>query len=131
MMTGDTVTAKPLKKGRALLESGFIESIQDSMSPKGGYVLRAHVHHSIKNLLLLNVTGIISSTSGNLKNCTCSCKASASGRCAHVSALLLHLDEYVKSNGCVVQSPSTSKPCEWNKGEKRQKNPKPLHKVSL
>ena len=74
------MTAKPLKKGRALLESGFIESIQDNMSPKGDYVLRAHVHHSMKNLLPLNVTVIISSTSGNLKNCTCSCKASASGR---------------------------------------------------
>ena len=47
---------------------------------KGDYVLRAHVHHSMKNLLPLNVTVIISSTSGNLKNCTCSCKASASGR---------------------------------------------------
>ena len=99
------------------------------MSPKGNYVLRAYVHHSMKNLLPLNVTVIISS-SANLKNCTCSCKASASGRCAHVTALLLHLDEYVKSNGCVVQSPSTSKPCERNLAKKRQKNPKPLHKVT-
>ena len=40
----------------------------------------------------------------------CSCKASACDRCAHVTAVLLYLDNYVNSNGYVVNSPSTSKP---------------------
>ena len=63
-LMGDTVTAKPLKKGRNLLDSGFVESIQDNSLPNGDYALRAHVHHSMKKLLPLNVTIVLSGASG-------------------------------------------------------------------
>ena len=48
---GDTVTAKPLKKGRNLLNSGFVGNVQDNSLPNGDYALRVHVHHSMKELL--------------------------------------------------------------------------------
>ena len=122
-----TVTAKPLRKSRMLNDSGFIENIQDGKSENGDYFLRAHVHHSMKRLHPLNVTVLISGASGNVRKCRCSCVASAAERCAHISALLLHLDDFVKKNGYLVCCPSTSNPCEWNKGKKRDKNPQPLH----
>ena len=90
----DTVTAKPLKKGRNLLESNFVENVQDNSLPNGDYVFRAHVHHSMKKLLPLNVSVVLSGASGNIKNC--SCKASEYNRCTHVTALLLYLDNFVK-----------------------------------
>ena len=107
-MNTDTVTAKPLKKGRGLLNSGFVENVQDNITNSGDYVLRGHVHHSMKNLLPLSVTVIISGASGNIKKAVCTCKASSFDRCAHISALLLHLSDYVSTHGNTVQSPYTN-----------------------
>ena len=124
-------TAKPLKKGRNLLNSGFVENVQDYTTNSGDYVLRGHVHHSMKNLLpLLSVTVVTSGCSGNIKKALCTCKASSFDRCAPISALLLYLSDYISTHGNTVQCPSTSKPCEWNKGKKRQKTPKPVHKAT-
>lgn len=49
------------------------------------------------------------------------------GRCAHIAALLFFLNDYISKNGWLVQEPSTSNPCTWNKGKKRLKDPKPVH----
>ena len=125
----DTVTAKPLKKGRGLVKSGFVENIQDN-NIGDLYFLRGHVHHSMKNDLPLTVNVSVSDVSGYIKTASCNCKASSINRCAHVTALLLHLSDYVSANGFIVQEPSTSQPCEWNKGKKRQKTPKALHEAS-
>ena len=84
-------TAKPLKKGRNLLNSGFVENVQDNTTNSGDYVLRGHVHHSMKNLLPLSVGRVvISGCSGSIKKALCTCKASSFDRCAHISALLLY-----------------------------------------
>ena len=127
---GDTVTAKPLKQGRNLLDSGFVENIQDNSLPNGDYALRAHVHHSMKKPLPLNATIVISGASGSIKRCSCSCKASACNRCAHATAVLLYLDDYIKANGYVATVPSTSISCVWNKGKRRGKNPSAVHKAN-
>ena len=127
--TCDTVTAKPLKKGRNLLKSGFIENIHDNFNePKQEYLLRAHVQHSMKNMLPLNVCIVVSAASGNVKIGLCDCKASALGRCAHIAALLLKLSD-VASDTYMIVEPSTSQPCTWNKGKKREKKPKKLHQA--
>ena len=45
----DTVTAKPLKKGRNLLSSGFVEDVQENFDEiKHEFYVRAHVQHSMK-----------------------------------------------------------------------------------
>ena len=54
----DTVTARPLKKGQNLFASNFVENVQDNLLPNGDYLLRSHVHHSMKKLVPLNVTVI-------------------------------------------------------------------------
>ena len=95
----DDSTGKPLRKGRLILSSDFVVNIQDNTMLNGDYLLRVHVHHSMKNTTPLNVCVHISLTSGSVKKCTCTCAASALGRCAHVTALLLHLGNYVKENG--------------------------------
>ena len=126
----DTATAKPLRKGGLLKTSEFIEHVQDGLSESGNYLLRAHVHHSMKRLLPLKVGVLISGASGSILTCECTCRVSEVKRCAHIAALLLFLDDHVKEHGYIVTSPSTSKPCDWNKGKKRDKNPKPLHEAS-
>ena len=103
-----------------LLKSGFVENVEDNKENEL-YFIRAHVHHSMKNEKPLLVSTTISNLSGYVKGASCDCRASAIERCAHVSALLLMLSDYVKENGCNVVIPSTSLPCEWNKGQKRKK----------
>lgn len=59
----DTVTAKPLRKGRNLLESNFIENLQN-VDDDSHYFVRAHVHHSMKSDLPLQVFVSLSKASG-------------------------------------------------------------------
>ena len=68
----------------------------------------AHVQHSMKKTYPLEVCVVISDTSRSVKHGTCNCIASALGRCVHVTALLLHLRDYVKDNGHQVNIPSTN-----------------------
>ncbi|XP_065070738.1 uncharacterized protein LOC135695544 [Rhopilema esculentum] len=124
--TGYTATAKPLRKGMNLMKSDFISDIQDNKI-EDSYFVRAHVHHSMKNDVPLNVVIGLSSISGSVQLAKCNCKASALARCAHISALLLKIIDFAKNNGYTVISPSTSKPCVWNTGKKRKKNPKAIH----
>ena len=117
--SGDTITARPLRKGRSLLQSGFIEDIQDNFIDNlNEYIVRAHVQHSMKSFLPLNVTVTVSNISGYVKTASCDCIASSLGRCAHIAAVLLKLSDTEN-----IIEPSTSKPCTWNKGKKRVKNP--------
>ena len=103
----DNVAAKPLKKGRSLLNSGFIENIKTIIHfvLLFFYYLRVHVHHSMKSDIPLKVTVTIS---GHVKRCTCNCKANALGRCAHISCVLLMISDYVSLNGYIINVPSTS-----------------------
>ena len=39
IVVGETITAKPLKKGRALSNIKFVENIQDNLSANGDYIL--------------------------------------------------------------------------------------------
>ena len=110
------------------MKSGFVEDTQDNKDEQN-YFLRAHVHHSMKNDYPLDVTVVLSNASGFVAKASCNCKASSLSRCAHVSALLLSLVDYTEKNGHRVTAPSTSKPCVWNRGKKRAKNPNPLHEA--
>ena len=90
--------AKPLKKGRNLLTSGFVDNVQDNTTNSSDYVLRGHVHHSMKNLLALSVTVVISGCSGNIKKALCTCKASSIDRCAHNLKTKTCLELQLKAN---------------------------------
>ena len=46
--------------------------------------------------------------------------------CCIVHAKLM-LSNYILENGHVVEKTSTSLPCSWNKGKKRNKTPRKLH----
>ena len=126
---GDTVTAKPLRKGRGLLKSGFVENCQDNDNDDS-YFLRSRVHHSMKPDLPLQVFVRIGKVSGFIQHASCTCKARALNHCCHVAAVLLMLSDYVSDKGHVVVEPSASQPCKWNKGKKRKKEPKALHHIS-
>ena len=48
----EEITSKLLKKGSWLLKSGFVHDPQDNVDENNQYyILRGHVHHSVKNLL--------------------------------------------------------------------------------
>ena len=117
----DTVTAKPLKKGRNFQSRGFVENVQDNFDEiKHKFYVCAHVQHSMKIMLPLNVNVVISDISGYVKVAMCDCKVSALGRCAHVTALLLKSSDVAHDKGSTIK-PSTSQLCTWNRGKKREK----------
>lgn len=120
------MTDKPLKNGRKYVDSDFIHDVMDATTEEH-YFARAHVWPSMRSDLPHNVLVILSNISGSVIHGSCEpCKVSALGRCSHVISLLLFLDEHVKKNGAKVNVPCTSKPCSWNKGKKRSKNPQRL-----
>ncbi|XP_065056808.1 uncharacterized protein LOC135685019 [Rhopilema esculentum] len=121
-------TAKPLKKGSNLLKSKFLEDVQDNEG-YDSYALRAHIHHSMKKELPLRTQIALSKSSGFVKSASCTCVAKSLGRCAHVAALLLFLNDYITKNTCHVEAPKTSLSCNWNKGKRGNKNPMELHKA--
>ena len=71
-------------------------------------------------MLPLNLNVVISDIRGYVKVALCDCKASALGRCVHFAALLLKLSD--AHEGSTIK-PSTSQPCTWNRGKKREKKP--------
>ena len=54
------------------------------------------------------------------------CKVSALGRCSHVVAVLLFVLDHAEKHGHTASVACTSKPCTWNKGKRRDKNPQRL-----
>ena len=127
--SGYTSTARPLRNGMNLMKSGFVNDVLDHTNDNY-YFCKAHVHHSMKNELPLAVVVVLSHKSGSVQQATCTCKASAFGRCAHVSALLLKIVNFIEVNGTKVKAPSTSKPCQWNRGKKRAKDPTVVHSAT-
>ena len=122
----DDGTEKPLRKGRSLLSSNFVENVTDN-ADEHHYYASAHVHHSMKNEKPLHVIITISKASGGIMKAKCTCRVHTLERCCHIAAVLLMLSDFVATNGCRVIKPSTSLPCVWNKGQKRKKDPKALH----
>ena len=122
----DDGTGKPLRKGRSLLSSNFVENVTDN-ADEHHYYASAHVHHSMKNEKPLHVIITISKASGGIMKGKCTCRVHSLERCCHIAAVLLMLSDFVATNGCRVIKPSTSLPCVWNKGQKRKKDPKALH----
>ena len=82
----DTVTAKPLRKGRWLVRSGFLENMEDCRTNEN-YFLRGRVHHSMKAEKPLKVIVVLSSITGFVKFTQCDCRAAALGRCAYVTVV--------------------------------------------
>ena len=127
--TCDTVTEKPLRKGRDLLKSENVHRTEDNFDEsKQEYMLRSHVHHSMKGEDPLNTYIVISNVSGSVKRAGCDCRASAIARCCHVAALLLKLSDRASENTFVLNA-CTSEPCPWDKGQKRAKQPEKLHEA--
>ena len=69
---------------------------------------------------------VLSNVSGYVKYASCDCKASSLGRCAHIAAVLLKLSDTSTAEENIV-TPSTSKPCIWNKGKEHEKKPQKFH----
>ncbi|CAC5369921.1 unnamed protein product [Mytilus coruscus] len=116
------MTSKPLTKGEQYVKSGSVTNIMDTV--KRGtcyYFLKAKVDASMKKeQRTVHVT--LSNVSGAVLDASCTCPASALGRCNHVAAVLLFINKHVKEHGYDPLA-CTSKPCEWNQGKKTGKNP--------
>ena len=80
----------------------------------------------LKSELPHNVLVILSATSSAVIHALCQpCKVAALHHCSHVVAVLFSLLDHVKEHG-VLSKPCTSNECTWNKGKKREKDPKHL-----
>lgn len=123
----DIHTSKPLKKGKIYYTSGHVNNIVDQKNDDH-YFVKCTVMSSYKPEISYNVTCTMSCTTGFIKDATCTCKASALGRCNHVTGLLYAIPDYIDKFGAEPTA-STSQPQTWNVGRKKKKNPQALHKA--
>jgi len=115
----DSATAKPLRRGRTYFSSGHVQDlfVCDTVSTGDYFFLKGRVRQSMGDGMY-NVTMTLSLNSGFIVDATCDCKASALGRCSHVTGVMFALIDF-KANG----SSCTSQKCEWNVGRKRGNQP--------
>lgn len=120
------MTDKPMKNGRKYVDSGFVHDMMDTGTSQH-YFVRAHVWPSMKMDLPHNVVIVLSVNSGAVIHTSCEpCRASSLGRCSHVVAVLFSILDHVTKHGALISKPCTSKECSWNKGKKRNKDPRRL-----
>ena len=74
------------------------------------------------------VSVTLSQASGFVRDASCTCRASAMGRCSHVTAILLALENYLSNPNSDVSC--TSMPCIWNRGRQKRKAPKRVQNLS-
>ena len=118
------MTDKPLKNGRKYVDSGFVHDMMDTVNGDH-YLVRAHVWPSMRADLPHNVVVVLSVNSGAVLHASCDpCRASSLGRCSHVVAVLFCILDHVQKHGTMLKTPCTSQECSWNKGTKRNKNPR-------
>ncbi|KAJ7377437.1 hypothetical protein OS493_029339 [Desmophyllum pertusum] len=118
------MTDKPMKTGRKYVDSGFVHDMMDTVNADH-YLVRAHVWPSMRTELPHNVIVVISVNSGAVLHASCEpCRASSLGHCSHVVAVLFSVLDYVQNHGPVLAQHCTSQECSWNKGKKRNKNPR-------
>ena len=120
------MTDKPLKYARKYVDSGFVHDVMDAKS-KDYYFVRAHVWPSMRTELPHNVSVVLSNLSGAVIHASCEpCKVAALGRCSRVVAVLQFVLDHAEKHGHTASVACTRKPCTWNKGKRRDKNPQRL-----
>ena len=118
------MTGRPLKNGRKYVNLCFVHDLMD-MIDSDQYFVRAHVWPLMGTKLPHNVVVVTSLNSGTVLHVSYEpCRASSLGHCSHVVAVLFSVLDCVQNHGPVITQPCTSQECSWNKGKKRNKNPK-------
>ena len=87
------ITTKALR----FLTSDHVLEIVDAKS-RGHYFIKARVQASMRRKVYFT-TGTISTVSGSVKSCTCTCKQKVLGRCSHTAAMLMHVARYIEEEG--------------------------------
>jgi len=111
----DIHTSKDYSKGKKLFHSGHVKYMQDASS-NDFYFVKCKVQASMDTKEVYMTTVTMSKRSGVILEGTCPCKGCCFGRCSHVAALLIAIDDYVSKFGRNLTC--TEIPCEWNKGRK-------------
>ena len=93
---------KAIEKRHLVTEKWICENNQ-SYKNNQYYILKGHVHHSMKNLFPLNTEVCASIMSGFVKSASCGCKTGLVGQCSNVAAVLLMLGNYISENDHVVK----------------------------
>lgn len=122
----DISTAKPFSKGEWFVASGHVRDKKDSRQ-KDYYFVKATVQASYSKETY-NTTVTLSIRTGAVKEGTCTCRVKEIGRCSHVAALLLSIEDHVKTHGNDPKSVTEQK-CQWNQGQKKNKNPSAVFDV--
>ena len=123
--TDDFGVTKPLRRDRQYFLSGHVKNIQHCDTGDFHFI-KSIVMSSLKLDVVYHVYVTVNRSNGSVVGGSCECKASAMGRCSHVCAVLLAIDDYIIEFGYEPTS-CTSKLCTWNQGRKTQKNPGIAH----
>ncbi len=117
-------TDKSFRRGQQYVQSSYVTNVMDTKH-KDHYFAKSSVKSSFNCDTSYTVNICLSYVSGAVMDASCHCKASSMGRCSHVCAVLLVIEQYVLTNG-YDPAACISKQCDWKAGSKR-KNPQPIH----
>ncbi len=125
MIFEDLHTEKPLRKGLTFFKKlSHSKKNGGTVQSRGHYFLQAKAMASMRTNVEYDVTVTLSQMSGFVKDASCTCVASAMGRCSHVTGLLYALEDFLEQ---ASKNPDittcTSMPCTWNKGRQKHKSP--------
>ena len=121
----DSHTSKPLRRGKPFFNSGHVTHMMDTTVDYCYYV-KAIVLASMKQASY-DTRVTLSGNSGFVLAASCQCKSSALGRCSHVGAVLVAINDSLLNH--VGDTACTSKACEWNVGKKNGKTPSKITEV--
>lgn len=114
----DYSTSKPLKRGQLYVDSGHVQELFDGMTTDLFYCVKCKVRASYTPGKLYHVLVMINPKTGKVIRGKCDCKASAMGRCSHVSASLHYILRFHFETTDNVAC--TSQLCKWNQGRKKK-----------
>ncbi|KAK7485983.1 hypothetical protein BaRGS_00022735, partial [Batillaria attramentaria] len=117
----DVKTSKPLRRGLDFFKSGHIQDMKDCR--RGNfYFCKSTVRASFENKAY-DVLVTIDSNTGVVKDGSCDCKASAMGKCSHISGLLQAIADYQSrfgSEACTSKPSFYSKEVEYGKEKEKE-----------
>ena len=123
-------TAKPLVKGFNFYKSGHVLTIKSCKKDHRVFV-KSQVLPSVKKTAAYTCY-IILREQGLVERVFCGCPAGVDGRCNHVVATLLAMEEFCKSRAeTETATACTSQPCKWNVPRKRKGEVVPVSQIKF
>ena len=133
LITSKAVDGEEMKNFKSLqsynyFQSGNVDRILHFVAPDNNIVLKANVRSS-QTVSRTNDAYVVCTKEGTVEKAWCTCMAGLGLSCSHVGTLLWKIEYAARNNMTGVSC--TDETARWNKGTRRNIEPKPLVSIQL